>query len=909
MIEKDARHWRILLLVVVAALTVLSGIGSPCAAQAQDPDAAYQEALDRIQAAKDTGATTLDLAGLGLIDLPPEIGQLTHLYTLHLSGNDLTSLPPEIGQLTNLVVLDLNGNHLTSLPKEFNRLHPTDLNLSDNGLTRVPPEVYELDPLSLDLSDNGLTSLSSEIGSFTYLCWLNLSGNHLTNLPPEIGQLTRLDMLDLSSNALTSLPPEIGQLAHLTMLNLSGNGLTSLPSEIGQLTSLQELDLSGNGLTSVPPEVYELTQLLTLDLSDNALTSVASEIGQLTHLTMLNLSGNPLTSLPWEIDWLPYQSKLDLGDNTNVPRTKPPPAPAYDGPQQGLFDRLSSDFFTVALAGVMIWTVAHFVLRWSGILFSEYILSLMTRPGFDPDLHRNVRLRLLSWLYRGLIILAMFYFYASLIFTAVLCVGWLVGKLFQVADEGPIALRSTLLIGVISYFSLSAMWRMFRVQVNKKPPGRILPRAEAPLLWGAVDDAANRVGARAVDTVCLVPEPTIGVTLLGSLRERIRADGQLCLVLGVGAIPGLTQIQLKAFLAHEYGHVVGGDVAGGSVALRVKAALSEMGRAFRQHGQGAWFNPVWLFMVYYGEIFLRISRGASQLQETVADRVAAQAYGGKSLCTALIAVIRQTVEFDVQVTKEIALAREEKRELSNLWQLPSIPRGGYERYAMETRIGWAINSSVMPYDTHPPPARRLEWIEKIEPKTPVDAESAPVWDWFPDREALQAEMTALVQRFAFFRDALRSSALIQRSKETLSCAVAPESAWELEQIPRGQQPRRRLRRLLLALMVTFVAVTVPSMEAASRSLQMTFTEVAVLLLAGMLVLSGLIRILDRRHGKLISAVWLWNHNEFEQAIGLLRGITLGRRAQRLLHDMQDQLSARERGPEAPMLKYELAEKA
>jgi hypothetical protein len=47
-------------------MTVPSGIGPRPAAQAQGPDNAYQEALDRIQAAKESGAIEVDLMGLGL---------------------------------------------------------------------------------------------------------------------------------------------------------------------------------------------------------------------------------------------------------------------------------------------------------------------------------------------------------------------------------------------------------------------------------------------------------------------------------------------------------------------------------------------------------------------------------------------------------------------------------------------------------------------------------------------------------------------------------------------------------------------------------------------------------------------------------------------------------------------------
>ncbi len=63
--------------------------------------------------------TDLYLTGLSLVELLPEIWQLTNLKTLDLSWNNLTSLPPEIGQLTNLQELWLSNNPLESPPPEI----------------------------------------------------------------------------------------------------------------------------------------------------------------------------------------------------------------------------------------------------------------------------------------------------------------------------------------------------------------------------------------------------------------------------------------------------------------------------------------------------------------------------------------------------------------------------------------------------------------------------------------------------------------------------------------------------------------------------------------------------------------------------------------------------------------------
>src|SRR5258708_28667346 len=69
----------------------------------------YLTALQRITACGNDGKY-LDLSGLGLNDIPPEIKRLTAITSLHLERNKLGILPPEIGQLAALTSLHLNGN-------------------------------------------------------------------------------------------------------------------------------------------------------------------------------------------------------------------------------------------------------------------------------------------------------------------------------------------------------------------------------------------------------------------------------------------------------------------------------------------------------------------------------------------------------------------------------------------------------------------------------------------------------------------------------------------------------------------------------------------------------------------------------------------------------------------------------
>lgn len=119
------------------------------------------ELLSIIQEAIEQNATSLDLSGMNIYELPPEIGDIEGLRSLYLGTanrkdntgiqygetdifeerNYISKLPPEIGQLQNLILLDLRNNQLENLPVEITKLSKLRyLDLRGN-LLKIPPEI------------------------------------------------------------------------------------------------------------------------------------------------------------------------------------------------------------------------------------------------------------------------------------------------------------------------------------------------------------------------------------------------------------------------------------------------------------------------------------------------------------------------------------------------------------------------------------------------------------------------------------------------------------------------------------------------------------------------------------------------------------------------------------------------
>jgi Leucine-rich repeat (LRR) protein len=279
-------------------------------------DKAYREAEQRIEAARQEGATELDLSGMELTDLPEAIASLTQLQSLDLSDNQLTELPEAIASLTQLQSLNLSRNQLAELPEVIASLTQLQtLNLWGNQLTALPEAIASLTQLqTLDLSNNQLTELPEAIASLTQLQTLDLSNNQLTELPEAIASLTQLQELDLSGNQLTALPEAIASLTQLQELRLFYNNLTTIPEWIGCFTRLKHLGLSGNQLEELPEGIFQLSQLQSLDLGYNRLENIPNSMCDLTRLETLEVIGNKLQSLPDSLTELRKLKVLWLGE-------------------------------------------------------------------------------------------------------------------------------------------------------------------------------------------------------------------------------------------------------------------------------------------------------------------------------------------------------------------------------------------------------------------------------------------------------------------------------------------------------------------------------------------------------------------------------------------------------------------
>ncbi len=423
------------------------------------------------------------------------------------------------------------------------------------------------------------------------------------------------------------------------------------------------------------------------------------------------------------------------------------PDDAYRAMQQGIDESQPwpMKMLPIVLMVVSIWTGLFLALLGVGWFLSRAALRAAGRVPAEPTGRAHGLDAVLRRIYRVVLWLCSGFYYCSmpLVFVSVLAVGG--GLLYGIFSFGYVPIKIAAIIAILTLVTLWSILRSLFVRVKDEDPGLRLDPAKAPELRAALDEVAQRVGTRAVDNVYLTPGTEVAVMERGGVLRQLAGSRERCLILGVGALEGMSIRPFKAILAHEYGHFSNQDTAGGGFAIAVRRSLMNMGAMLAASGAAAWYNPAWLFLNGFHRMFLRISQGASRLQEVLADRWAAFLYGSRSFEEGLRHVIARSVQFQAHANATIHEVSEKKVALANLYTFR--PEKGLPEAEISKAVESALAAPASPYDSHPAPADRFAWVRALAAQGAGHTlqDEQPVWGLFLDREAVERQLTDTVR--------------------------------------------------------------------------------------------------------------------------------------------------------------------
>lgn len=391
------------------------------------------------------------------------------------------------------------------------------------------------------------------------------------------------------------------------------------------------------------------------------------------------------------------------------------------------------------------WLVVLTLLLAAGYVLSRLTLRTVERAAVTAaDGAGSPRERRLRRIYRAVLLLSGVYFYLSMPLMLAAILGLAVGAIVVFLAIGVIPVGLVVMLALVVGATVVALVRSVFVAVDREPPGAAVDPGTHPALRLLLDDVARQIGTRPVDVAYLTPGTDMAVTERDGVWTSLRGKRtERSLIMGVGLFEGMTQLQLRAILAHEYGHFRNADTAGGGLALAARRSLFALILRLARSGAARPWNPAWWFVRGFARMYLVISQGASRLQEVLADRWAVHAYGSDAFIAGYRHIVARDVAFGRGVDATIQDAIERRRALPNLYDHVVEPTADA---ALTTEIETAMAREPTPYDSHPSPRQRLAWAAQLAvTRAPQPDDDAPVWALFADRDEVERAMTATVR--------------------------------------------------------------------------------------------------------------------------------------------------------------------
>ncbi len=388
------------------------------------------------------------------------------------------------------------------------------------------------------------------------------------------------------------------------------------------------------------------------------------------------------------------------------------------------------------------WAIGFGILFAISWLLNRYTLSNVSSALQNAELKSSLFEALLGLLYRLVIFLLVIFFYASF---AIMAAWVLVGGIHLLVTFS----AGLIVFLIIAFFVFGAFYRYgktFYYGLFASPPvaeGRRLRRDQAPELWSLILEVARDLDTKPIDFIYIAPASQMSVWESGSIFSVIFGFGQRNLLVGIDSLNVLTIQQFKAILAHEYSHFTNRDTSfGGFLSLRVYYAMQRTRNWLISQQQNQNWNIIWLFLKFFQPMFIRVTLGASQMQEVIADRNAARTYGSQAISDGLMNLINQAIRFDSIAHTEINAALKENRPIANLYEMEATEE-------IEENVKKTVGQIIfMPSGTHPPTVVRMAFFKKFGEKNfynqPIDESLAN--RLIPNMAELEEEMMKIIEQ-------------------------------------------------------------------------------------------------------------------------------------------------------------------
>lgn len=246
-------------------------------------------------------------------------------------------------------------------------------------------------------------------------------------------------------------------------------------------------------------------------------------------------------------------------------------------------------------------------------------------------------------------------------------------------------------------------------------PGPRVEEADQPRLFALIRQVAQAMGQPMPQEVYLFPEVNAFVANVGGF---LGLGGKRVMGVGLGLLAVDNVSQVKATIAHEFGHFAGGDTKLGGLIYATRGVMIRTLQNLASQGSLLVKPFEWMFNLY-----LRITQAISRQQELLADEWSVRIAGKTAHVTGLRQEAMHGTSFGLFLQHEV-------QPLAAFGVTPKNVFEGFRKFSvssaykkLEPVLQKALSEAKGDaFDSHPPLEERIAWAQGLAlPDLPMDA--------------------------------------------------------------------------------------------------------------------------------------------------------------------------------------------
>lgn len=271
--------------------------------------------------------------------------------------------------------------------------------------------------------------------------------------------------------------------------------------------------------------------------------------------------------------------------------------------------------------------------------------------------------------------------------------------------------RVVVAVGVLALTTLPVFWVTLRILLTRwpAPAGRVVTRADAPVLFDLLDKMRTRLAGPPIHHVLI--DDGYNACIAQRPRWGLVGPSVNYLVLGLPLMFGLSTSEMLAVIGHEYGHLCGAHGRGGAWIYRQRLIFEQVAARIEGHADATFWHAAMARAIHaFAPYFYAYTFVLARQDEYEADRTGAGVTSAQASASGLVRIhlLGEWLQQDFWPTLYRQADMRDRPSILPYRAMATAFRMSHAEWATAPRLRGALQQVSNVADTHPCLSARLE---------------------------------------------------------------------------------------------------------------------------------------------------------------------------------------------------------